>query len=224
MAQPSTGVIFDMDGVLVDSAAAHRRAWQTLGDEIGVPFTEAMFRRTFGQRNASIVPAWLGPITADRFAVLDARKESLYRDLVRQGLVRVYARVPDLLYDLRAVGARVAIASSGPRANVDLLIDVIGARAAVDATVAAEDVRHGKPDPEAFVQAAQRLGIVPPHCVVVEDSVHGIEGAKRAGMCAVAVLTSTARAELLSAGADLIVAEVGVLDPARLIGRAAARQ
>ena len=205
------GVIFDMDGVLVDSAAAHLHAWQKLGTEIGTPFSEEFFRRTFGQRNASIIPQWLGQVPPPRLAELDARKESLYRQFVREGSVRVFHRIPELLIDLRELGARLAVASSGPRENVELLIEVIGAGSAIDATVASEDVREGKPHPEAFLTAAQRLRVAPARCAVVEDSVHGIEAAKRAGMLAVAVLTSTAREQLTAAGADWVVNEVGDL-------------
>jgi beta-phosphoglucomutase-like phosphatase (HAD superfamily) len=207
------GVIFDMDGVLVDSGAAHLRAWQQLGTEIGAPFSKELFRRTFGQRNASIIPQWLGQVPPQRLAELEGRKESLYRQFVRQGSVRVFSRIPERLIELRELGVRLAVASSGPRENVALLIDVIGAGNLIGASVASEDVREGKPHPEAFLTAAQRLGVAPAHCAVVEDSVHGIEAAKRAGMLAVAVLTSTPRDQLTAAGADLVVNEVGDLRP-----------
>jgi beta-phosphoglucomutase len=219
MPPSAAGVIFDMDGVLIDSADAHRRAWQALGREIGVPFSDELFSRTFGQRNATIIPAWLGAVPRRRQRALDERKEAIYRDVVRHGAVRVYRRIPALLHELRDAGARIAIASSGPRANVDLLVEVIGAEDVVDASVAAEDVSRGKPDPEVFVRSAERLALPPPRCAVIEDSVHGIEGAKRAGMLAVAVLTSTAKADLVAAGADVCIGEAGDLDVAWLVGR-----
>jgi len=216
----TAAVIFDMDGVLVDSADAHRRAWQQLGDEVGTPFTAERFRQTFGMRNASIIPAWLGDISARRLAELGERKESLYRTLVRQGAARIYARIPELFVELRAHGIRLAIASSGPRANIDLLVEVMGAQGLIDAIVAAEDVSHGKPHPEAFLKAAERLRVSPASSVVIEDSVHGIEAAKRAGMRAVAVLTSTPHDALLAAGADVVIDEVGDVHPAVLELRA----
>ena len=94
-------VIFDMDGVLVDSADAHRQAWRQLGDEVGVPFTDDLFRRTFGQRNETILPTWLGSVSPESLLDLGDRKEIIYRDLVRHGAVRVYRRIPDLLDALR---------------------------------------------------------------------------------------------------------------------------
>jgi len=210
------GVIFDMDGVLVDSADAHRRAWQQLGAEVGVPFSATLFERTFGQRNAEIIPAWLGAVTPQRSDALAQRKEALYRDLVRRGAVGVYRGVSGLLSQLLQLGAQLAVASSGPRENVSLLIDTIGAGACINVAVASEDVHQGKPHPEMFLTAAMRMAIAPGSCAVVEDSVHGIDAAKRAGMLAVAVLTSTPRQQLLAAGADCLVAEVGDIDPRHL--------
>ena len=143
--QAAVGVIFDMDGVLVDSAEAHRRAWQQLGDEVGTPFSAALFQQTFGQRNASIIPIWLGTsgvreVAPERLDALADRKETLYRALVRRGAARIYPGVSTLLPQLRTLGARIAIASSGPRENVVLLIDILGVRDVVDATVTSEDV------------------------------------------------------------------------------------
>jgi HAD superfamily hydrolase (TIGR01509 family) len=183
-----------------------------------VPYTDELFRRTFGQRNSSIIPAWLGETSAQRIDELGARKEELYRGLVRQGAVRIYARVPALLGELRQAGAELAVASSGPRENVALLIDVIGVAALIGAAVSADDVTEGKPHPAPFLKAAEKLGVRPQRCAVVEDSVHGIEAAKRAGMLAVALLTSTSRADLERAGADLIAEEAGALTAAMLLG------
>ena len=110
-----------MDGVLVDSADAHLRAWQRLGEEVGVPFSKQFFQQTFGQRNASIIPSWLGDVSAARVTELDHRKESLYRQFVRQGAIRIYPGVGGLLDQLRSRGAKAAIATSGPRENATLL-------------------------------------------------------------------------------------------------------
>lgn len=212
-------VIFDMDGVLVDSADAHRRAWQGLGEEIGVPYTDELFTRTFGQRNSLIIPTWLGETSSRRAEELGARKEEIYRQLVRDGDIRVYDGVPRLLEELRDAGAALAVASSGPRENVALLVQVIGAGALLGAEISADDVTEGKPHPAPFLAAAEKLGVAPHHCAVVEDSVHGIEAAQRAGMLAVAVLTSTPLDDLKNAGADLIVDEVGRLTVAGLLQR-----
>jgi HAD superfamily hydrolase (TIGR01509 family) len=217
------GVIFDMDGVLVDSGDAHQSAWQQLGHEVGVPFDADLFRRTFGQRNESIIPTWLGEVSADRVSELGDRKEVLYRALVRQGAVRVYARIPELLHELRSAGAALAVASSGPKENVALLIETIGGFDLIDAAISADDVTEGKPHPAAFLAAAKRLRAAPRRCAVVEDSVHGIEAAKRADMLAIAVLTSTAREILHKGGADQFFREVGEIDAQALTREIAQR-
>jgi HAD superfamily hydrolase (TIGR01509 family) len=207
-----------MDGVLVDSGAAHALAWQRLGNEVGTPFGPELFRRTFGQRNESIIPTWLGStVSTERAAQLGLRKEALYRTLVREGCVKVYGGAASLMRELHAAGAAVAIASSGPRANIELLIDIMQAACWIDAVVAAEDVTHGKPDPEVFIKAAAALSVPAPACAVIEDSVHGIEAARRAGMYAVAVLTSTPRADLEAAGAECFAPEISALDAATLL-------
>ncbi|GIW42384.1 MAG: phosphatase [Candidatus Binatia bacterium] len=209
--------LFDIDGVLVDSAEAHRRAWERLGEEIGRPFGEELFRRTFGQRNDSILAAWLGPgLPPDEAERLSARKEELYRELVRRGAIRVYPGVPELLRALPEQGFALAVASSGPRPNVELVLEILGVQGLVGAAVSAEDVTRGKPDPEPFLRAAERLGLAPERCIVVEDSVHGIEAARRAGMRSVAVLTSTDEHRLRAAGADLVVPEAGALSASLL--------
>jgi beta-phosphoglucomutase len=207
----AVAVIFDMDGVLVDSGDAHRRAWQELGRETGTEFSDALFDRTFGQRNESIIPAWLGPVPGARAKELGDRKEVLYRRLVGQGDVSVYPGTRELVASLHALGVRVGIASSGPKANIDLLVEVLGVRSSLQATVTADDVREGKPHPEVFLRAAERLRVPPARCAVIEDSVHGIEAAERAGMFAVGVLTTTDRGRLLAAGAARTVDAVGDL-------------
>lgn len=212
-------VLFDVDGVLVDSAAAHRRAWQALGREVGTPFSDELFARTFGQRNASIIPMWLGDTPPERCAALGERKEALYRDSVRAGAIRIYPQAAARMAEVKSLGAAVAIVSSGPRANVELVVSVIGADAAVGVVVAAEDVSRGKPDPEGFLQAAQRLGVPPGRCAVVEDSVHGIAAARAAGMLAVAVVTTETEEVLRAAGAAVLVAEVGGISAAALLAR-----
>ena len=216
-------VIFDMDGVLVDSADAHRQAWRQLGDEVGVPFTDDLFRRTFGQRNETILPTWLGSVSPESLLDLGDRKEIIYRDLVRHGAVRVYRRIPDLLVELREAGAALAVASSGPKENVALLVETIGAFDLVDAAISADDVTEGKPHPAPFLAAAAHLGVDARRSAVIEDSVHGIEAAKRADMLAVAVLTSTPREALVKAGADVIVGEVADIAPGELLETIARR-
>jgi beta-phosphoglucomutase len=184
-------VIFDMDGVLIDSYQAHFESWRALAAEISLPFTEEDFAGTFGRTSREIILSlWAGAcFSADDVRHLDDRKEDLFR---RQIACRfpVMAGASDLLPALRAAGFRLAVGSSGPPANVDLVLDRLGGRELFDAVVSGDDVARGKPDPQVFLLAASRLGLAPSRCVVVEDAPAGVEAARRAGMVSVALLST----------------------------------
>jgi HAD superfamily hydrolase (TIGR01509 family) len=181
-------VLWDLDGTLVDSADYHWQAWlATMGPE-GVRLERSDFEVTFGQRNDAILSRWLGPgATPDRVARLGAAKEAAYRRLMREGGLVPLPGAAAWITRLRLGGWKQAIASSAPRANVTAVIDVLGWQGRFDALVAAEDVTAGKPDPQVFLVAADRLGVPPPRCVVVEDAAAGIEAARGAGMRSVGV-------------------------------------
>lgn len=181
------GVIWDLDGVVVDSAEFHRAAWQRLAAELGRAFTDDDFRRTFGMRNPEIIASVLrveGP--PERVAELGERKEALYRELAR-GRLRMLPGVERLLRELAERGVPQALATSTPRANVELILAELGLRDRFQALVTAEDVRKGKPDPEGFLLAAERLGVPAGWCVVLEDALVGAQAAAAAGMRCVLV-------------------------------------
>lgn len=189
----SRAVLWDLDGTLVDSEQYHWRSWRdTLAHE-NYPVTYQQFRQSFGQKNDRILRAWLGADTAaERIQRIGDAKEEEYRRLAREeGLVALPGAAA-WVTRLRQRGWRQAIASSAPRANVDVMLSVLGIDGAFDAIVAAEDVTAGKPDPQVFLTAAARLGIPPDRCVVVEDAAAGIEAARRAGMRSIGV-SRTAR-------------------------------
>jgi HAD superfamily hydrolase (TIGR01509 family) len=177
-----------MDGTLVDSRAFHWRSWQEALEADGVSVTEAQFLATFGRRNDAILAGWLGAAaTPERIRRIGDAKEASYRRLVAENGLSPLPGVADWVRRLDASGWRQAVASSAPRLNVEVVLRVIGLERHFQALVAAEDVRHGKPDPEVFLTAAARLGVPPDRCIVVEDVEHGIEAAHRAGMRAVGV-------------------------------------
>lgn len=198
-------VLWDLDGTLVDSAEYHWRAWATTLREAGVAITRAQFLGSFGQRNDTILAAWLGPrVRKARRAQLGAAKEAAYRRLMREGGVAPLPGAAAWVERLRREGWRQAIASSAPRANVDAVLEALGWGACFDAVVSAEDVTAGKPDPQVFLAAARRLGVPSARCVVVEDAGSGIEAADRAGMVSIGVGAGAARATLAVASlADL---------------------
>jgi len=211
-------VLWDMDGVLVDTAPFHRQAWEGLSREAGFPMSDEDFRHTFGWRNEEILRELMGPgISAERVAELGDRKEELYRDLVR-GNVRPLPGATELLRALHQAGFRQALASSAPRANVELILDELRIEDRFAAMLCDRDVEQGKPDPQVFLRAARQLGVAPARCLVIEDAVMGVRAAKRAGMACLAVAT-THPAEGLEE-ADWVVAslsEVTVKDVSRLM-------
>lgn len=203
-------VIWDVDGTLVDTAELHFRAWERLCGELDRPFTRADFAATFGWRNPEILPKLFGPrFTDQEIAGLGERKEEYYRAAAGQGVDLLPGARP-LLEGLAAAGFRQAIGSSAPRANVDLILDLTRTAPLFQAVVSMEDTQRGKPDPQVFLVAAERLGVAPARCVVMEDAPAGVQAAKAGGMKCVAVRFVGHHPEdrLRDAGADLVVASL----------------
>jgi beta-phosphoglucomutase len=181
-------VLWDMDGTLVDSEEFHWVSWRDTMAAEGNPITRDQFVVTFGQRNDSILPRWLGADTmADRIQRVGDAKEELYRRLVHESGLAPLPGAAEWVRRLHQENWRQAVASSAPRANLDVVLEVIGLRAYFQALVSAEDVTAGKPDPQVFLTAASRLGVPASQCVVVEDAPAGVEAAKRAGMRSIGV-------------------------------------
>jgi beta-phosphoglucomutase len=199
--------IWDVDGTLVDTAEAHFAAWQKLGEDVGTPYTRADFTRTFGWRNAEIIPLIFGEhLTPEQINEYGERKEVYYRASAAQG-TDLLPGVSDMLVALKKNGWKQAIGSSAPRANLDLILTITGTLPFFEAISSAEDYKRGKPDPQVFLVAAQKLGIAPENCVVFEDAPAGVEAAKRAGMKCIAVtfVGHHSREDLLAKGADVVV-------------------
>lgn len=212
------GVIFDLDGVLVDTGRFHKQSWYDLAAIEGWDLTDEFFYKTFGMQNGQIIPMLAGGgMPPDEVGRLGDWKEERYRELIGDQLCLLEG-VEELLADLQQNGFRLAIGSSTPRANLDFMLERIAVRDRFDAYVTGEDVKHGKPAPDTFLQAAQKLGLAPAQCVVVEDAVQGVEAGKAAGMAVVAVTTTRPREALHNA--DLVVdslADVTAAEFARLL-------
>lgn len=182
-------VVFDVDGVLVDSYDAHLESWRRLAAETGVEFTEEDFAATFGRTSREIIRLhWDGSLDDDEVRRLDDRKEALYREIVRSDFPVMPGAVA-LIDDLIAAGCALGVGSSGPRENVILALARLGRAGAFGAVITGEDVNRGKPDPEVYARACESLRIPPRRCVVVEDAPAGVESARRAGARAVALLS-----------------------------------
>lgn len=209
-------VIFDVDGVLVDSWDAHFRSWRDVLREHGLDMSEDEFARTFGRTSREIIRQFWGDAVDDATVrAIDDRKEALYRDLVRAAFPAMDGATA-LIDALRAAGFALGVGSSAPPENVILSLDGLDRRDAFAAIVTGRDVTRGKPDPQVFQLAAERLGIEPVRCAVIEDAPAGIRAAAAAGMASVALLGTAPRETLLEVGARLTVASLRELTPAAL--------
>ncbi len=209
-----------MDGVIADTGAYHFEAWQYVFQKKGVDFTENDFRRKFGQRNDTIIRATLGEnISQSEIDVIANKKEENYRQRVRQHIKPLPGAV-ELMKSLEVHSFSVALASSAPVENIQLVIRGLGIENSFQAIVSGREVKEGKPSPQCFLLAAKKLGVEPKNCIVIEDAVAGVAAAKKAGMHCIAV-TNTHPSESLSE-ADLIVSTletVSVPDLERLLNR-----
>lgn len=203
--------IFDWDGVIIDSSRQHEGGWELLAREEGRTLPPGVFKRSFGMKNEKVITELLS-WTTDLAEIrrLSLRKEEFYRELLRRDGTALLPGTREWLDRLRAEKVPCAVGSSTPRLNIDCVLELLGIGSYFDAFVTAEDVSHGKPDPEVFLAAATRLGTPPERCVVFEDAHVGIEAALRAGMKVIA-LTTTHPAETLG-GANRIVNRLDELE------------
>jgi beta-phosphoglucomutase len=183
-------VLWDLDGTLADSREYHWQSWLDALEPEGVRITKADFLASFGQRNDTILPVWLGAdVSPERIQRVGNAKEEAYRRIVAEKGLEPLPGAAEWVRALHEAGWRQAIASSAPRLNVEVMHRALRFEGLIDTLVAAEDVHRGKPDPEVFLTAAARLGVAPERCVVVEDAAAGIEAAHRGGMRSIGVGT-----------------------------------
>jgi len=196
-------VIWDMDGVIADTAPYHLSAWQEVFQGKGVKFTEENFRHSFGQRNDTIIRKTLGEETSqEEIDAISGEKEASFRHRIRRNL-KPLPGVIKLITSLEKHGFKLALASSAPVENIQLLSAGLGIENRFQIIISDKDVTEGKPSPQGFLLAAQRLGVEPKNCIVIEDSVAGVAAAKTAGMHCLAITNTHPRPSLK--GADLIV-------------------
>ena len=199
-------VIFDMDGVLVDSGAHHREAWSRMLGELGVAARPGFWRQSIGRPAVEAVPFLLGgPVGPSEARRLANRKHEHYATLAARGMPAV-AGVAAFVDTLRAHAVPLAVATSARRADAVELLEPLGLLDRFAVIVAAEDVTRGKPDPEAYLQAARRLGATPESCLVFEDAIVGVQAARGSGMRVFGVATAYEPADLLAAGAERVIA------------------
>ncbi|MBE2233619.1 MAG: HAD family phosphatase [Anaerolinea sp.] len=202
-------ILWDLDGTLVDTKDFHHQSWALTAPEFNFDFSTERFERSFGMNNNGMLEVFLGrPVEPELVQAIGERKETLFRELLH-GNVQALPGAISWLERLRGWGARQAVASSAPPANIDVMLGELGIAGTFDAIVSGHAL-PSKPDPAVFWQAAQHLDLSPDACIVMEDAVVGVQAARRAGMRCIAVASTHPPAALHEA--DLVVAGWDRLD------------
>ena len=208
------GVIFDIDGVLLNSYRLHYECWRAIAEKHGITLSERDFDPLFGRRGSEIVrEIWGGDLPPEQVASIHQRKQAQYRENLQRNFPLMDG-ASELIDGLVAKGFVLGIGSSAPPENVEMSLNGLGRAKSFKAVVTGSDVTRGKPDPQVFLLAAQRMGLKPADCAVIEDAVAGITAALAGGMTAIA-LAGTAPAESLTM-ADLVVTSLGQLTPKQI--------
>lgn len=199
------GILFDMDGVLIDSEPLHARAILELSGEMGDPLAD---EEVFSFKGAS--EKWMAdrltelyPLQARTAGAIITRKTELYDRLFHQ--VTLFDGVRDFLISSRAKNRLHGLTTSASRATQKTVFETFSLAPYFDTTITGDDIVRGKPDPEPYLLTAGRLGLDPAGCVVFEDSIHGVRSGKAAGCTVIALTTSFPRESLLDAGADFLL-------------------
>ena len=191
-------VIFDMDGVLVDTNPHHRAAWREYYQRNGKTLSDDDFvQHVSGRHNSDIVAHLFAnqTLTADKVLRLGNEKEALFRELYRPVITPI-AGLVDFLKVLKAAGIRTAVATSAPVENLDFVVDALGVRSYFDALLNESMVSRPKPDPEIYQKAMAMLGVDPTESIIFEDSMTGIQAAKASGAYVIGMATTQSPAEL----------------------------
>jgi len=186
-------VLFDWDGVIIDSSRPHEESWERLALEENKTLPSDHFTVGFGKKNEWIIPHLLYWTAADDVAQvkrLSLRKEALYREIIVERGLQALPGVHVFLERLKAAGVPNCIGSSTHRENITAILGVLCFEGLFGGMVTSEDVTHGKPHPDVFLKAAAKTGVPPSRCVVFEDALPGIEAGHAGGMKVVGVATT----------------------------------
>lgn len=195
-------VIWDMDGVIVDSEPSHFESWRKVFDEENIQVSEDKLRETFGMTSIQVLWEILGEdVSEERAQEISLEKEKIFRSLIRKE-AEFLPGVQNWLAKFKEKGIPQALASSGSQKNIDSVLNALDAGKYFEAVVSGLNM-PSKPKPDVFLLTAEKLGVQPGACMVIEDSIAGVKAAKSAGMVCVAV-TTTNPAEKLN-NADLVL-------------------
>lgn len=198
-------VIFDMDGVLVDSNPYHKIALQKFCEKHGFNLTEEDFKaRIYGRTNQDWLTNLFGNLSGEQLQQYATEKELLYQELYRPFIKEVHG-LKEFLHHLQIHEVPYAIGTSAPSMNVTFTLSSIGLTSYFDIILDERFVKRGKPHPEIYLKVAERLEFPPHRCVVIEDSFSGIQAGIAAGAKVVAITTTHTKAELLETGVSLVI-------------------
>ena len=203
------GVIWDMDGVLVDTADAHYQAWKDVLALHDIDFSRAFFEMTFGINNHNLIKKIFSTQLDEKTATeISNQKEIHYREQIKKDL-KIFPGVEELLKECKDSGFKQALDTSAPQENIDAIMQLTDLSKYFDELVSTDTLRSKK-YPDAYLAASSALELQPENCIVIEDSILGIEGAKKAGMQCIAVATTHPKDKLEDA--DLVVASINALE------------
>jgi HAD superfamily hydrolase (TIGR01509 family) len=204
--------VFDLDGTLVDNMAFHGRAWVAAAAGLGVRASAEQFERDWaGKKSDEIFELLLGTAPAPAVsAALEARKEESYRELYRPHVAPVKG-LHRFLKALRGAGVRLALATAAPAENRALVLGGLGLEGAFEVVQGPEGIARGKPAPDIYLAAAEKLRLPGSACIAFEDAANGVLSARGAGMSVAAVLTGAPEAELREAGASWVLRDYASL-------------
>lgn len=199
-------VLFDMDGVLIDNTNFHINAWLQFSQHHDRPITKEQYLENINGRVSADAMAYMfgRTVSPDELVEFTEEKEGIYRELYGPHLRPTTGLIP-FLDALKVENVPLAVGTSAPVSNVLFTLDGLSIRSYFDAIVDSSMIRHGKPNPEIYLTAADRVSIDPARCVVFEDALAGIEAGRRAGMTVIALATTHTHDELKNSGAALIV-------------------
>jgi beta-phosphoglucomutase len=216
-------VIWDLDNTIADTAELHRRSWQATMRQYGIEYTDTAFYAGYGRNNAEILRELLPDPTPAKIAVISAQKEVAFRALVQPDAIPLLPGVAEWLEAFRRQGIWQVVGSSGPMANIVATIGALGIGDYFLGMLTGAVLPLGKPHPDLFLRCAAAAQASPQACLVIEDSIHGVEAAHRAGMDCIAVgpLAQSAQLQPFLAAAHgprcLAVRSLAELDPLHLL-------
>jgi beta-phosphoglucomutase len=199
-------VIFDFDGVIVDSHSAHKQAWRAFLSSIRREVTaEELEFVVEGQKREAILQHFLGPLTPQQIAHYGALKDALLRDSAPEP--KTIDGLDRFMKQIRDARLPMALGSSASRRRVEIILDRLNLKSSFQVVITGDDVTQGKPDPAIFRMAAAGLGAEARNILVCEDAVSGVEAAKAAGMKCLAIAANGRGPLLQKAGADVITSD-----------------